>query len=387
MLSWLLFPLLSSLVLDVRGANVTTIKPRLFIVTMFDLESDAWYNIPDFNILAQNITVPGFSPLYPNASCTSDASVCLLTTGEGEINAASTITSLLFSPSFDLTSTYFMISGTAGINPKMASIGDVTFARYSVSVALQYEFDTREMPSNFNTGYFPIGSTAPGGPVVQTYGTEVFEVNDALRQLAFSYAKTATLNDTAETQLARNMYVNSSMYTAAARQGPSVVLCDTATSDVWWSGQRLGEAFENITRVWTNGTGEYCTSQQEDNATLNALMRGALFRLVDFSRIIVMRSGSDFDRQYEGQAAVANLLGPTPGFSPSVLNLRLAGVKIIEAILDQWDSTFAKGIEPTNYVGDILGSLGGEPDFGPGSVFKGKGAVMGPASKRVPGKY
>lgn len=35
------------------------------------------------SILDQNITVPGFSPLFPDAHCTSDGDVCQLTTGEG----------------------------------------------------------------------------------------------------------------------------------------------------------------------------------------------------------------------------------------------------------------------------------------------------------------
>lgn len=37
--------------------------------------------MPD--ILGRNITVPGFSPLYPDAHCTEDGDVCQLTTGEG----------------------------------------------------------------------------------------------------------------------------------------------------------------------------------------------------------------------------------------------------------------------------------------------------------------
>lgn len=37
---------------------------------------------------------------------------------------------------------------------------------------------------------------------------------------------------------------------------------------------------------------------------------------------------------------------------------------IVSGILDGWDATFATGIAAQNYVGDILGSLGGTPDFG-----------------------
>ena len=45
-----------------------------------------------------------------------------------------------------------MIAGIAGVSPKVATLGSVTFARYAVQVALQYEFDAREIPDNFTTG-------------------------------------------------------------------------------------------------------------------------------------------------------------------------------------------------------------------------------------------
>ena len=45
-----------------------------------------------------------------------------------------------------------MIAGIAGINPKVATLGSVAFAKYAVQVALQYEFDAREIPANFTTG-------------------------------------------------------------------------------------------------------------------------------------------------------------------------------------------------------------------------------------------
>lgn len=121
------------------------IKPRIFIISMFSYEAAVWYDIKDFNVLAQNITVDGFSPLFPDAHCTANGEICQLVTGESEINAAVTISSLVASSLFDLTSTYFFIAGIAGVNPEVATISAVTFARYAVQVALQYEFDYRDI--------------------------------------------------------------------------------------------------------------------------------------------------------------------------------------------------------------------------------------------------
>jgi len=331
------------------------IKPKVFIIDMFDSEGDAWYDIPEFNVLAHNITISGFSPLFPDAHCTHDGSICQLTTGEAEINAASTITSLVHSSSFDLTKTYFLIAGIAGVNPKVATTGSVTFARYAVQVALQYEFDARDKPADFPTGYVPQGSFTPEEYPAELYGTEVFEVNVALRSLAVGFAKKAILNDTQAAQIYRANYASTPAFAPGAA-APSVVECDTATSDNYWSGDLLSEAFENTTRLFTNGTGVYCTTQQEDNATLEALMRATMFGLVDFSRIIIMRTASDFDRPFLGQTAAANLFGDPGGFIPSIVNIYLAGVKVVEGIVDGWSETFERGVKPTNYVGDIFGT-------------------------------
>ncbi|EIM89098.1 purine nucleoside permease [Stereum hirsutum FP-91666 SS1] len=351
---------------------------------MFAPEGEVWQSIPEFNILAQNITVPGFSPLFPSAHCTSEGTICQLVTGEAEINAASTISALAHSPLFDLTKTYFLIAGIAGVNPKVATVGSVTFARYAIQVALQYEIDAREKPDNFSTGYIPQGSFAPDQYPLSIYGTEVFEVNDALRQVALGFTSNVTLNDSTTAQETRALYATTPSFAPGANPaGPSIIACDTSTSDVYFSGDLLGETFENTTKLFTNGTGVYCTTQQEDNATLEALLRASIGGLVDFSRIIIMRSGSNFDRPYAGQSAVDHLFGPSAAFEPSLVNLYIAGVKVVEGIIEGWAERFEEGVKAMNYVGDIFGSLGGQPDFGPGSVFGGQAASRKRGLKRV----
>jgi purine nucleoside permease len=241
----------------------------------------------------------------------------------------------------------------------------VTFARFAVSVALQYEIDAREKPTNWTTGYFPQGGSSPTDGLVEIYGTEVFEVNDDLRQLAMAFARNATLNDTADAIAYRALYGQNTAYALGA-QPPGVVACDTATSDVYFTGELLGNAFENTTSRWTNGSGVYCSTQQEDNATLEALLRAATTKVVDFSRIIIMRTASDFDRPHDNQTILDNLLVQSQGYDPSILNIYLAGVKVVEGILGGWNSTFAAGVKASNYVGDVLGTLGVQPDFLPG---------------------
>ncbi|CDO72036.1 hypothetical protein BN946_scf184943.g71 [Trametes cinnabarina] len=382
----LAFTYLNASWFSVYGTDYSVVAPKVFIIGMvnkrhfsrvgladrfvvyqFGEEGRAWNDIPEFDLLGRNITVPGFSPLYPQAHCTMDGDVCQMVTGAGEINAASTITALVHSPLFNLSRTYFLIAGIAGISPKLGTLGSVTFARFSVQVALQHEFDAREMPPGFSTGYLPQGSFTPDEYPRRLYGTEVFEVNDDLRHVAIAMAQKGRLSDDERSREYRARYRSSPEF-AAATGPPSVVACDTATADTFWSGRLLAEAFEDTTRLFTNGTAKYCTTQQEDSGTLAALLRGALVGLIDFSRIIIMRTASNFDRPYLGQSAAANLFLMS-GYELAIMNIPLAGVPVVQGIISQWVGKFEQGIKPSNYVGDIFGSLGGTPDFGAGRLL------------------
>ena len=67
-------------ILEARGHK--HIKPKVFLIDMFPPEGAAWYGIPEFNLLARNISVPGLSPLYPDVHCTDKGDVCQIVTGE-----------------------------------------------------------------------------------------------------------------------------------------------------------------------------------------------------------------------------------------------------------------------------------------------------------------
>lgn len=65
-----------------EGSCTYKAKPKDFITSMFPPEGEVWWGIPEFDLLATNITVPGFLQLFPDAHCTTDGDICQLVTGE-----------------------------------------------------------------------------------------------------------------------------------------------------------------------------------------------------------------------------------------------------------------------------------------------------------------
>ena len=326
-------------------------EPKVMIITMFAPEAQEWW-LKKLGPWRQ-IKVPGLSPDFPVVNC-NRAEVCVMTTGMGHTNAAASTMALVFSHVFDLSHTYFMIAGIAGINPEVGTVGSVGWARYLVDFGIQWEIDAREIPSAWTTGYLGINAQttawSPGQPLPSTlkppldYRTEVFQLNEPLLQKALALSRDVALADGADAQNARAFFnVQSSdpkiNYMAATRQ-PSVLQCDTLAGDTWFSGTALGQRATEWTKILTDGKGVYCTTQQEDNATYEALKRGASVKLVDLDRVAVLRAGSDFDRPYPGQTSADNLLTyqTQGGFLIALENLYRAGNPLVQEISTHWSA-------------------------------------------------
>jgi len=308
----------------------TPIPVKVMIVNMFSLEAAPW--------LAQlhaetSVPVPGLPGGDPAVRCTP-AGVCQMTIGMGHANAAASMTAVLFSPLFDLRKTYFLIAGIAGIDPQRGTLGSAAWARYAVDLGLAHEIDAREMPRGWQDGYFGVGTDSPEDMPKFEYRTEVFQLDERLLQRALALSQAVTLADTEDMRAYRRHYRD-----PAARRPPSVIQCDTLNGDTWWAGRLLGEHARRWTRLLTHGAGNYCTSQEEDNATLAVLARAAGAALVDPKRVAVLRTGSDFDRPYPHQTAFESLRAQRKlgAFHAAADNLVRAGMPLVEDISLHWD--------------------------------------------------
>lgn len=347
------------------GKPFAVYQPKAFIISMFIFERDPWLESMDF---VHNITIPGLSPIHPTIYCTTNYTICQMTTGEGEINAASSVTALTLSPLFDLSKTYFLIAGIAGGEPQHVTIGGVTFNKYAIQAGLQYQIAYQDFINtnpDWTSGYFAYGTDGPNQYPGNVYGTEVFEVNEKLRDRAFDLASTAQLSNGTEVATEFRALYNFT----AARANPTVYKCDGLTSDNYFTGNVLGDYFSELAKLMTNGSATYCATAQEDNASLGAFVRAEKYGLVDYNRIVVMRTISNFSRPPPSMSN--NTVGfftntTSGGFVPATANLVNAGTPLLRDILENWDEVYASGetYKPENYVGDIYGTLGGKPDFG-----------------------
>ncbi len=315
-------------------ASIAQPTPRplkVVIISMFPPEAAPWI-VP--LKLVEEMTVPGLPVESPAIKCNTD-DVCVMVAGMGHANVAASTTALTLDPRFDLKKTYFLISGIAGIDPAHGTTGTATWARYLVDVGIAHEIDAREMPKKWQSGYIGIMTKGPGEKPKFEYQTEVAQLDEALLQKALSLTRGATLADNDKARAYRARYKK-----APANQAPTVTQCDTLGGDTWWHGHRLGQHARDWTKLLTDGKGVYCTTQQEDNATYNALARAAASGKVDIKRLAVLRTASNFDRPYPGQSAYTSLMastnGDSGGFGPATANLYNVGGLLVRNIVARW---------------------------------------------------
>ena len=300
---------------------------KVMVISMFALEEAVWTDKLKLN---HTIAVPGLSPSYPAVRCNAD-DVCHLTTDMGKANAAASISALVLSGLFDLKHTYFLVAGIAGVDPGQGTIGTAAWSRYLVDSDLAWEVDARERPAGWSTGYLGINTGAPGVKPDLGYGTEVYQLDDRLMEVALSLSRDVKLDDSDGAKAYRANY-----RAAPANQPPRVTQCDSMTGNNWFHGELLGQRAREWFKLLTDDRGTYCMSSQEDNATYTALKRGAEAGLLDLRRVAVLRTASNFDRPYPGQTALASVTADSGGFEPAVKNLYLAGAPLVGDIVKRW---------------------------------------------------
>ncbi|MDQ4111201.1 MAG: purine nucleoside permease [Actinomycetota bacterium] len=306
-----------------------TIAPKVLVVTMFDGERAPW--VEHWEGAYRDVPVPGLSANYPEVRCEADADLCVMTTDMGYANSASSLTALTSSDRFDLSDTYVLVAGIAGVNPEEGTLGSAHWARYVVDNGLRHEIDRREIPEDWDTNVVPLGAGEPWASPAWGAGTETYRLAEKMLQAVHRISKDVPLVDSPDAASYRSKYVE-----PTARRTPFVSVCDTLSGDTYWHGRELGELAEKWVGFRTEGRGTYCTSQMEDNGTLTALTRAAAAGRVDLERVAVLRTSSNFDRQPAGMAAAESLSADSGGYLPATQNAYRVANAVVETITGDW---------------------------------------------------
>jgi purine nucleoside permease len=317
-----------------RGGPSTP-QVKVLIVTSTDAEATA---LVDSLALSTTIAVDGLAAELPPVRC-NDAGVCLLVTGAGKARTAASVAAAVLSGALDLSRAYFVIAGLARIDPSEGTVGSVAWAKTAVDYGIAWELDARAIPSAWSTGYLGISATSPTDKPTSMFGTEVFALSAPLAEKAMALTKTTTLADAPAAQTYRAMYAS-----PPATSAPSVLACDTTTSDTVWHGQLLGQRAHDWVALLTDGATTYCTMQQSANAAIEALQRGDKSQL-DATRIAVVYAASAFDRPYPGQTAYDSLRADAGGGTISAQNLATVVSAFVTAVVDDW-ADWETGVPP-----------------------------------------
>ncbi|SPJ33869.1 purine-nucleoside phosphorylase [Kushneria phyllosphaerae] len=315
---------------ETKAADESPRHVRAMVITTFGPERKVW---AEKLAPMQDITVPGLHGSFGSVSCNDD-DVCLMTTGKGYANAATSISTLAFSPEFDLSDSWFLVSGVASIDPHQGTLGTPTWPRYLVDFGIQWELDARDIPDGWTTGYLSINTHTPTQDPHQEYGTEFYHLDDALVDRAVALSKDVELADSDNAASYRKHYDY-----APANEAPSVVQCDSVSSDTWWYGNRLADRASQLGKQVAGDKASICTGQQEDNAILTALKRADEAGRLQRERTVVVRVGSSFNRPYEGLSDADGLTGYAKqgGYTPALTNMVRAGYPLIESIVTDWN--------------------------------------------------
>ncbi len=274
-----------------------------------------------------------------HAARMNDAGELAIVTGQGTAHAAATVMALGLDPQFDLSHAYWLIAGIAGASPDAASLGSAVWAEWVVDGDLGYEIDAREIPQGWPTGMVPLMRSKPYEKPVDALPGQVFAVNAGLARWAYAETRGVALPDSERLRAVRSHFQEK-----AAEAPPKVQMGDEVSSSTYWHGARMDAWAAAWMRYYTDGKGRFVTTAMEDSGTLESLRQLADSRRVDWNRILVLRTVSNFDRQPQGMDAATSLsyqkVSRYGAFLPAIASAYAVGHTVVQKLIDGWGSSY-----------------------------------------------
>jgi purine nucleoside permease len=317
------------------------LTPKVVIVAMFEVGKDTGDAPGEFQYWVERLKLDKVYPLpagYHDVRSNADGSVIGIVTGMGNTRAAATIMALGSDPRFDLSKSYWLVAGIAGIDPADGSLGSAVWAEWIVNGDLGHEIDSREMPSDWPTGYVPLRKNRPYElPRNQDDSSQVFHLEPGFVEWAYELTKNTPLKDTAALKERRAAYTGF----PNAQRPPFVLKGDTLSSETFWHGKLMNEWANAWVSYHTSGKGQYVTTAMEDIGTYQSLAWLTRAGKADVRRLLVLRTASNYDMQWPGATAAESMFGEKishySGYIPSLESAFQVGNQVVQAILGDWD--------------------------------------------------
>jgi purine nucleoside permease len=320
-----------------QAPNPTPISVKVVVVTMFEVGADTGDQPGELQYWVERDHLDRVYPLPAayHAARMNDRGEMAILTGQGTASAAATIMAVGLDPRFDFTHAYWIIAGIAGGSPDRISLGSAAWARWIIDTDLAYEIDAREIPPDWTTGFIPLRKTHPFEQPATPLPGQVYQLNPSLTEWAYSLTKNIPLADTDKLKQVRLNFDG-----AAAQRPPFVTIGDEASSSTYWHGKLFDAWATEWTRYFTDGKGEFATTAMEDTGTLQSLRFLANAGRIDWSRILVLRAVSNFDRQPRDLTAPESLaqqrIGTYSAYLPSLEAAYAVGHTVVNELLTNW---------------------------------------------------
>jgi purine nucleoside permease len=318
-------------------ASPRPIAVKVVVVTMFEVGEDTGDAPGELQYWVERDHLDRVFPQaagYHAVRMNGEGEMAVLT-GQGTAHAAASIMALGLDPRFDLSHAYWIIAGIAGGNPGRVSLGSAAWARWVVDGDLGYEIDAREMPPDWTTGLIPLRKARPFEPPAAPLDGQVYALNAGLTQWAFNLTNATQLGDSDKLKEIRSHFDG-----AAAERPPFVTMGDEISSSTYWHGKLLDAWAAQWMSYFTGGQGQFATTAMEDTGTLQSLKFLAQAGRVDWRRILVLRTVSNFDQQPRGMSAAESLahqrIGAYSAYLPSLEAAYTVGHVVVNELLTHW---------------------------------------------------
>ena len=313
------------------------IRPKVIVVVTFEEGNDTGDRPGEFQFwverekLTKTMVVPGVDHIvrYNDEGTFGVVAGAMAPSGMQ-------IMALGLDPRFDLSHTYWIVNGIAGVNPELASIGSAAWAPHVVNGDSAYEIDSREIPASWPYGIIPLGSKTPNTPPDLTnFGwlpPLCWTMNPALVQWAYGLTKNVVLFDTPAAQKLRALYTNY----PEAQKPASVFLGDSFDTCRYWHGAVMAKWASDWDKIFTHGEGRFAMTATDDQGIAGGLFRLSHMKKVDFQRVLFLRTGSNYCVPHPGQTAQDSMTAEYDGLIPALEAAYRTGSVVLHAIEKNW---------------------------------------------------